>query len=218
MQPDISIPTNSDPANPQATTPKPQKAKGEGIKNILFTIAVLIGAPLFALVLTMFVFQSYRVDGISMETTLQNNDRLIIWKLPETIAKVRNQTHMPKRGEVIVFIKRGLPDENGQDKQLIKRVIGLPGDHVVVKDGSITVYNDEHPAGFNPDINQSFSAGINSQTNGNVDVTVEAGQVFVCGDNRPHSLDSRFFGTVPASDIVGKLSFRIAPLSNTKHF
>lgn len=217
MQPDNSIATNQPQTNPQPVAPK-HKNKGEGWKNILFTVVILVGAPLFALLLTMFVFQSYRVDGISMESTLQNNDRLIIWKLPETIARLRNQTHMPARGEVIVFVKHDLPDASGNDKQLIKRVIGLPGDRVVIKDDKITIYNNDNPNGFNPDTDQEFSAGIATQTSGDIDITVGDGQVFVCGDNRPHSLDSRFFGTIPASDIVGKLSYRIAPVGNFEHF
>lgn len=219
MQPDISIPTQSQPTKPDIPAPQASdKKSGEGWKNIVFTVIILVGAPLFALALTAFVFQSYRVDGISMETTLQNNDRLIIWKLPETIARIKHTTHMPNRGDIIVFTKEDMPDANGKNKQLIKRVIGLPGDRVVVKDNVITVYNNEHPNGFNPDKNQSFTAGIAPITSGDVDTVVEKGEVFVCGDNRPHSLDSRFFGAIPVSDIVGKLSYRIAPANQLKHF
>lgn len=219
MQPDNSIPTNQPKTKQPPTARQPKSNEGgEGWKNILFTVVILVGAPLFALFLTLFVFQSYRVDGISMETTLQNNDRLIIWKLPETIAHLRGQTHMPNRGEIVVFVKEDMPDANGTNKQLVKRVIGLPGDRVVVKDGKITVYNTESPNGFDPDSNQEFSAGIASQTSGSLDVVVEPGQVFVCGDNRPHSLDSRLFGSIPAKDIVGKLSYRIAPVNNFEHF
>lgn len=219
MQSDTSIPTQTEPSKPSGDVDKPQRSHAsEGWKNIVFTIAILVGAPLFALALTAFVFQSYRVDGISMETTLQNNDRLIIWKLPETIARIKHTTHVPNRGDVIVFTKEDMPDANGKNKQLIKRVVGLPGDRVIVKDNEITVYNSEHPEGFNPDRNQSFSAGIAAVTSGNVDTVVRDGEVFVCGDNRPHSLDSRFFGAVPISDIVGKLSYRIAPINELRHF
>ncbi len=217
MQPDTSIPTSAPSTNPTPTHTHPKKSS-EGWKNILFTVLILVGAPLFAIVLTTFVFQSYRVDGASMETTLQNNDRLIIWKFPQTIAHIRNTVHMPKRGDIIVFTKQNLPDANGNNKQLIKRVIGLPCDHIVVKDGHITIYNPGHPDGYNPDTSQDLSAGIAETTNGDVDVTVTDGQVFVCGDNRPHSLDSRFFGVIPASDIVGTLSYRIAPVGNFEHF
>lgn len=204
--------------NPQEPAKVRGSGKGEGWKNVLFTVAILVGAPLFALLLTIFVFQSYRVDGISMEKTLQNNDRLIIWKFPETVARIRGQVHMPARGEVIVFVKEDMPDANGTNKQLIKRVIGLPGDRVVVTDGKITIYNAKNPNGFNPDKDKSFTDGIATETSGDIDMTVEDGQVFVCGDNRPHSLDSRFFGAIPAKDIVGKLSYRIAPVGKFEHF
>lgn len=210
MQPDASIPTPR-PAS------KPTRSR-DGWKNILFTVLVLVGAPLLALFLTMFVFQSYRVDGISMETSLQNNDRLIIWKLPRTIARIDHHTYLPNRYDIIVFVKHDLPDTNGNAKQLIKRVIGLPGDRIVVKDDHITVYNDEHPDGFDPDTGHSFSPHIAAVTSGDVDVTVGPDQVFVCGDNRPDSLDSRFFGVIPANDIIGKLTYRIAPFGKFEHF
>lgn len=210
MQPDASIPTSP----PVAKSSRPR----DGWKNILFTILVLVGAPLVALFLTMFVFQSYRVDGESMETSLQNNDRLIIWKLPRTLARLEHKSYIPQRGDIIVFTEQDLPDANGNPKQLIKRVVGLPGDRVVVKDNHITVYNSEHPDGFNPDTGHDFSSHIASNTAGSVDVTIGDDHVFVCGDNRPDSLDSRYFGPISADAIVGKLSYRIAPLGAFEHF
>ena len=117
---------------------------GGAWRSVASTIGILIAAPLVALLLTAFIFQSYQVDGQSMETSLQNNDRLIIWKVPRTIARVTNHTYVPHRDDVIVFVKHGLYEAGGnQEKQLIKRVIGLPGDHVRVQDGYITVYNPE---------------------------------------------------------------------------
>lgn len=211
MQPDVSIPTP-----PPAS--KPSRSR-DGWKNILFTVLILVGAPLLALFLTMFVFQSYRVDGISMETSLQNNDRLIIWKLPRTLARIEHKAYIPHRGDIIVFVKHDLPDSNGNAKQLIKRVIGLPGDRVVVKDNHITVYNNEHPDGFNPDTGHNFSPHIAAITPGEgAEWTIGPDQVFVCGDNRPDSLDSRYFGPISSSDIVGKLTYRIAPVGKFEHF
>src|SRR5882762_2580960 len=68
----------------------------EGLKSILSTIAILIIAPLIALTLTAFVFQSYEVDGPSMETTLQNHDRLIVVKVPRTFARITHHSYIPK--------------------------------------------------------------------------------------------------------------------------
>ena len=219
MQRVPSIPASPADTNNDMIVDDGQKGPRDGLKSILSTVAILIAAPLTALFLTSFVFQSYEVDGPSMETTLQNHDRLIVWKLPRTVERVTNHKWMPARGEIVIFVKRGLYGDEGQQKQLIKRVVGLPGDRVVVRDGTITIYNDAHPDGFNPDIEPSLGeTGIASFTNGSVDLVVPQGEVFVCGDNRQNSLDSRAFGTVPVTDLVGELAFRILPINQFKSF
>lgn len=193
--------------------PKPKK------NSALTTIGILVLAPLVALLLTAFVFQSYQVDGPSMETVLQNNDRLIIYKLPRTWAKITGHTYLPRRGDVVVFTKHDLNqyEGGGGDRELIKRVIGLPGERVVVKSGKLIVYNNEHPKGFEPDKTFLYGSNMNS-TPGNIDLTVPDNELFVCGDNRGNSLDSRTFGPIPAKDVIGKLTFRLFPLSEAKKF
>ncbi len=192
--------------------------RGDGNKGIISTILILAAAPVIALALTAFVFQSYEVDGPSMETTLENHDRLIVVKTERTWARVTGHDYVPHRGDVIIFIKRGLVDQSqGQDKQLIKRVIGLPGDRVVVNDGILTIFNKDNPEGFQPDKTYPYGSVITT-TPGTVDITVPAGEIFVCGDNRSNSLDSRIFGTIPAHDIVGKLAIRLLPFSQAKKF
>lgn len=191
----------------------PSAKKGEGIKSILATIGILLLAPAIAIILTVFVFQSYEVDGPSMETTLQNKDRLIVYKLPKTWANITNKKYQPDRGDIIIFTRKGTIDYNeSQNKQLIKRVIGVPGDRVVIKDGTVTIYNSEHPDGFDPDAGKPY-AKVNFDTPGNVDLTVDDNEVFVMGDNRHNSLDSRAFGTVQDKHIVGKLSLRVYPFN-----
>ncbi len=192
-----------------------QRNSGDGWKSALSTILILIAAPLLAILLTTFVFQSYEVDGESMETTLQNNDRLIVWKMPVTISKLTSGDYVPERGEVVVFHRYGTATATGGgDKQLIKRVIGLPGERVVVRDNQITIYNTEHPEGFNPD---SSEYGERAQISpGNVDLTVPDGEVFVVGDNRNNSLDSRAFGTISVDDIVGELGARVFPFDKAQ--
>lgn len=195
-----------------------KKSHFHALKSALSTLAILVIAPLLALMITAFVFQSYEVDGPSMQTTLQNHDRLIIWKVKRTWARITNNEYIPNRGDVIVFVKRGLYENNsGKEKQLIKRVIGLPGDRVKIDNGVITVYNTEYPDGFNPDKTLPYGKDI-GRTEGGVDIIVPAGEVFVCGDNRANSLDSRFFGPVPAKDIVGQLIARILPLGEAERF
>ena len=193
---------------------KPDKKTSGSWKNTLSTVMLFGGALLTALLLNLFVFQSYEVDGQSMQPTLQHKDRLIIYKLNKTWSKITKHQYMPKRGDIIVFHR-----PNGSSDQLIKRVIGLPGDRVVVKNDKITIYNSENPDGFNPD-----DAGYGDElqaTYGNVDVTVSDDEVFVCGDNRipGASYDSRStLGNVPTKFIVGELILRYLPIGNYRTF
>lgn len=205
----------SQPATPSAK--RPAMSRKENLRSILSTIAVLLIAPVVAILLTAFVFQSYQVDGPSMKNTLQPNDRLIIWKLPKTWARLTGNPYIPKRGDVVVFTQHSLDQfEHDPSKQLIKRVIGLPGERVVIDDGTLVVYNDEHPDGFQPDLE------IENGPTGNVpiegDWTVGENELFVVGDNRTNSLDSRTFGPIHAQDVVGKLTVRVLPLGEIKKF
>ena len=216
MPPNSSIPTPV--INSAPTPPSRNKRTREDWRSIISTILILILAPLIALSLTAFVFQSYEVDGPSMETTLQHKDRLIVWKVPRTVARVTNNYCIPERGEIIVFVKHGVSDFSSQgDKQLIKRVIATPGERVVIRNGEVTVYNVAQPEGFNPDVTGSYSDKA-LPTNGSLDMVIPNGEVFVLGDNRSNSLDSRSFGTVSADDIVGMLALRIFPFNKARGF
>lgn len=164
-----------------------------------------------------FLIQSYQVEGQSMVPTLQNNDRLIVNKLPRSIAHLTKHPYVPHRGDIIVFNQSGLDFNPKIQKQLIKRVIGLPGERIVINGGAITVYNQAHPEGFNPD-----KAGLyqisSPQTPGNVNITLKSDQIFVAGDNRTNSEDSRYFGPITIDKISGKLVLRILPLNKTNAF
>lgn len=210
------VPTNPDGSN--RPTPVISRPRKEVSRSILPTIAILIAAPLTALLLTMFVFQSYEVDGPSMEATLQHKDRLIVWKFGKTASNITNSSYIPSRGDIIIFVKHGLSEVGGDDKQLIKRVIAIPGERVVISEGRVTVYNREFPKGFNPDQGNAYSTDIDKSTAGHVDITVKENEVFVLGDNRSNSLDSRAFGAISAEDIVGELSLRIFPLNKFESF
>lgn len=195
-------------------------SKSETIREIISTIGVLLAALLVAFGLIAWVFQSYEVDGPSMETTLNDNDRLIVWKVPRTISRLTHKPFIPKRGEVIIFVESGLTEfGSSSSKQLIKRVVGLPGDRVVVQNGIITIYDNEHPQGFNPDKQIPFGHIVPEESDvRDIDITIAENQVFVCGDNRPNSLDSRTFGPIEVSQIVGKLSLRLLPVSQIEKF
>lgn len=206
-----SISLNETPASPQ-------KRNREGIKSVISTLAIVILAPLIAFGLTTFIFQSYEVDGASMETTLQHADRLIVLKAPRTWARLTGKDFVPNRGDVIIFNKIDAFETGvSQKKQLVKRVIGLPGDRVLVKDGKVTIYNPQHPDGFEPDKTLPYGNVIQF-TPGNIDITVPAGEIYAMGDNRTNSLDSRTFGPVPLEDLVGKLGARIFPFNKFKLF
>ncbi len=198
-------------------TDEAQDNRGEGIRGILSTIAILIIAPLIALSLTAFVFQSYEVDGPSMETTLQNHDRLIVYKLPKTIARITRKPYIPNRGDIVVFKREESFAFGGNtSRQLIKRVVALPGERVVVKNNVLTVYNQSNPNGFKPD--DADYGKVIKTTPGDVELIVPEGQVFVCGDNRTNSLDSRAFGPIDANDLTGKLILRVYPFGKGKTF
>ena len=221
--PPVATPTTP-PPNPEEHHSVPSSHKHHTPKqhvwhDALSTIGVLVAALVVAFALIAFVFQSYQVDGPSMEQTLQNNDRLIVWKLPRTWSRITGHQYVPQRGDIIVFTQSGLATYGQQDtKQLIKRVIGLPGDRVVVAQNTITIYNKQHPNGFQPDKTLPYHSQITEATTGNIDITLGKNQLFVCGDNRTDSLDSRIFGPVSTNNVIGKLVVRIMPISKAEVF
>jgi len=175
---------------------------------ILFVVGVVVGAWL----INALVFRSFSVTGPSMETTMYTGDRLIVNRLPMTWIALQGKDYMPARGHVIVF-RNPMYDEMRSDEFVVKRVIAFAGERVVVTGGRVTVYNNEHPKGFNPyDGVDVYPSSVTGQFDG----TVEPGTIFVIGDNRGgnESLDSRNgLGFVPLSDIVGPVAMRIYPFN-----
>jgi signal peptidase I len=200
-----------------SSQPDPMKvASSRGWKNIASTIAILAIAPILAIFITIFVFQSYEVYGMSMETTLQNGDRLIVQKLSKNWSKIRGKEYVPQRHEIVVFDKPAFINGSSTEvDHLIKRVIALPGERVVLTNGRYTVYNQENPEGFNPDEGQEYAKDI-LNTPGEVDITVGQNEVFVSGDNRTNSLDSRNFGAINTNSITGIATFRFVPVNAFK--
>ena len=208
-----------------SSQPKPPKLKDpkiSGWRDFLSTVAILAAAAVVAFLIVAFVFRSYEVDGPSMSPTLANDDKLIIWKLPRTWADITGHDYIPKRGDIIVFTETGLARFGQQNtKQLIKRVIGLPGDTVVISNGDYIIYNKQHPHGFDPDQTLAYgkSTAIPYTAAGaKTKYVLGPDQLFVSGDNRPDSLDSRDFGPINADQIVGQLVMRVYPLSNFSLF
>jgi signal peptidase I len=111
----------------------------------------------------------------------------------------------PERGEVVVF-----HDVSDYSTYLIKRVIGLPGERVVIKNDTITIYNQQNPNGFM--LNESYLPS-GTITSGDEDTTLSSSSYFMMGDNRAVSYDSRSWGPLPASNIVGLVRFRLWPFN-----
>lgn len=181
---------------------------------IAFIAAVLIGAAL----INLFLFRSFSVSGPSMEPTLYTNDRLIVNRVPVTLAHIQAKDYIPERGQVIVFenphYRPGLPDE-----YVVKRVIGLPGERVTIVGGVVKVYNEQNPNGF--EVDKSW-VGPTSPTDGEgLDQIVPSNEIFAIGDHREQgfSLDSRNgLGTISFDDIIGPVALRIYPFTDIRTF
>jgi len=180
---------------------------------VIFVVCVIVGT----LLINTFVFRSFSVTGPSMEQTLYTGDRLIVNRLPVTMAHLQNNSYTPKRGQIIVF-KNPLYSPGSEDMNLVKRVIAFAGERVTVKDGTLTVYNKEHPEGFRPDDSRG---GPGSPPRGSLLLGSPEGSIFVAGDHRQgsYSLDSRNgLGTVPLYDVIGPVSLRLWPLTKVQGF
>ncbi|MDB5188012.1 MAG: signal peptidase signal peptidase [Candidatus Kaiserbacteria bacterium] len=183
-------------AIPAVSTPR----KNNFLDASLITSFVVAG--LVALIIRLFIAAPYIVSGPSMEPNFHDYNYLIVDRLTYRFSE-------PQRGDVIVF---NLPQMN--DRALIKRVIGLPGDTVSLSDTEpkVTIINAAHPDGVvlsEPYISPSDFGGTS-----NAQYTLKKDEYFVLGDNRKVSADSRMWGILPRSDIVGRVLFRLYPLDS----
>ncbi|MCL2085396.1 signal peptidase I, partial [Candidatus Saccharibacteria bacterium] len=145
------------------------------LKDLIGLFLFIAGVIFVTFVLTSFVFRSYNVVGGSMEETLHPEDRVIVNRLPVSWAHLFGRQYIPKRGQIVVFSNPNFV-AGDRDQFIIKRVIAFPGERVVVKNGSLTVYNDDHPDGFNPD--EAYD-GPKEYTTGDVDEIIPDGAIFV---------------------------------------
>jgi len=206
------------PPLPDTTDDQPDKPPRTAAAGLAFIFSWIIFPLLAVFILHFFVFQAYHVVGTSMLSTLEPNDYLIISKVADTTSAIKHNllgqhtSYIPARNEIIVFHYPLDPTLT-----FVKRVIGLPGDHVIITGGQVTIYNAQHPAGFSPNTGYE-PAG--TQTDGSVDEIVPPGNVFVLGDNRTPggSFDSRDWGNLPSNDIIGNVVLRLLPLDQLRTF
>jgi signal peptidase I len=166
------------------------------------------------------VVQNFRVEGLSMDPTYESGQYVLVnkavygrfdlkaiadlvpfWESDET---PKYLFHGPHRGEVVVFEP---PLPNGNERDFIKRVIGVPGDHVEIKDEQVFVNGQMLDEGYIP--------GVRTACFGQwCDVTLGSDQYFVMGDNRPNSSDSRYWGPITGDKIIGKAWLIYLPFSD----
>ena len=197
-----------------------QRADGAGARRRgdqnLRLVREVVETGIFALLMFLavrMVVQNFRVEGLSMDPTYRTGQYVLVNKALYTRLNLpfvnadgegRYVFHAPRRGDVVVFEP---PIANRGDRDFIKRVIGEPGDHVVVRDGRVWV-NDRL-------LDERYIPGVQTTCFGQwCDITLGEDEYFVMGDNRPNSSDSRYWGPVKGGSIVGKAWLIYLPFSD----
>lgn len=184
------------PAHPQpeeaAVEPEPEE-RPSAWGTIWTYIKIVAVAFLIAVVLRAYCFDVTMVEGTSMYPTLNSGDNLITSKISYKLSE-------PERGDIIVL---EAPDSPGDD--YIKRIVGLPNDHLEISDGDVYINGKL--------LDEPYLNGI--ETDGEEDIIIPSGYYFVMGDNRDESHDSRIdkVGVISRNSIVGKSIFRLYPFS-----
>ncbi|MFC1639072.1 signal peptidase I [Patescibacteria group bacterium] len=200
----------SQPAPKPASTPPPVSAPdgAEGfVRKALNFVGELLHVVIISLAIILpiryFLIQPFYVKGASMEPNFYDHEYLIIDEISYRFGE-------PERGDIVVF---RYPDDPRQF--FIKRIIGLPGERLVVMDGKVTIYDAEHPDGYALEESGYLGADF---TPGDEDVTLGEDEFFLMGDNRTASMDSRAFGPVPEDFLIGKVWFRGWPPEKVRFF
>jgi len=175
----------------------------------IFILAIVVIVPI-----RVFLFQPFFVQGASMEPNFEDGQYLIVNELgyKETDLKFFKVDSFKelKREDVIVFRYPHNPSQF-----FIKRIIGLPGERIRLDKGSVYIYNDKNPEGLKLD-ETYLPKDLN--TKGENDYQIKNDEYFVMGDNRNHSSDSRVWGPVKTSNVVGKVLLRAWPINKMDVF
>lgn len=171
------------------------------MKKTLIFIWEIAKIAIIALVIVIpiryFLFQPFFVRGQSMEPNFENGDYLIV-------DEISYRFREPKRGEVIIFKS---PYDSSQ--RLIKRIVGLPGERIEIKDNKVAVYKDN----ILQVLDESEYLPSDFRTDGDMQIVLEQDQYFVLGDNRGVSYDSRKFGILDKESIIGRAFLRAWPFT-----
>ncbi len=168
----------------------------EFVMDILETVTFV--GSLF-IVVYLFIMQPHQVEGKSMYNTFDDGDYILTNKLAYRFGPYQ-------RGDVVVFNAPNPEENEGID--FIKRIIAIPGDTVKVQGGRVYVNDTLLKEPYIETDTEAIEGGVLEE---NQEITVPDGSLFVMGDNRGHSSDSRVFGPIPMRDIVGKVFFRYFP-------
>ncbi|MDA3814810.1 MAG: signal peptidase I [Patescibacteria group bacterium] len=193
------------------------------VSYIFELIKIIIWSLIIIIPIRTFLFQPFFVKGISMETNFYDGDYLIVNELgfKETDVSIAGKDLFTvenfrefKRGAVVVFHYPNNPKDF-----FIKRIIGLPGEKISIKSDRVMIFNEEYPEGFVLD-ESKYLLGNSQLTNCDGKCVYELGEeeYFVLGDNRNHSSDSRSWGKLGQSFVVGKVFLRAWPIENIKVF
>lgn len=164
-------------------------------RNAVEWIGIVVGALVVALVVKTFLIQAFFIPSLSMYSTLDDGDRVLV-------NKVSYHLHDIHRGDIVVFERPpGVPDDGIKD--LIKRVVGLPGDVLESVDGHVYVNGKQLPEPYLDDGVTTFNLPRTQ---------IPRGRIFVMGDNRGNSEDSRVFGPIDQDLVVGRAFVRVWPL------
>jgi signal peptidase I len=189
-------PVLSEASRPVTVEPAPvEPEKPSGIRNVVEWVVIAGGALLVAFIIKTFLLQAFYIPSLSMAPTLQINDRVLVNKLSYDL-------HEVNRGDLVVF--ESPPNEGSETKDLIKRVVGLPGETVESRDGKILINGEVLDE---PYLDRGVTTGALDK------VTVPPDHLWVMGDNRANSRDSRFFGPIPESLVIGRAFVRVWPLT-----
>lgn len=199
----------------------PEKNSYYGVGGFLLELVkIVFWAFLIIAPVRIFLFQPFFVQGASMEPAFENNEYLIINELgyKKTEVGIPGKSFFSvepfkklERSDVVVF---RYPKNRSQF--FIKRIIGLPGEKIEVKNNRVIIYNSANPDGLALDEKKYLSESI--RTSGDLVLKLSEGEYFVMGDNRLFSSDSRYWGPVGSSDIIGKVLLRAWPLNDLTVF